>query len=98
MIAVSGWLVWITPTPVSKRAAMYAFGVQLVLNAAWSAVFFGLHQPGWALFEICLLWLAILATILFFRHHAKTASALLLPYLAWVSFAAVLNYGFWSLN
>ena len=98
MIAVSGWLVWTAPIRFSKRPAMIAFGVQLLLNAAWSLIFFGLHQPGWALVEICILWLAILTTMLIFRRHTKTASGLLLPYLAWVSFATFLNYGFWSLN
>jgi translocator protein len=98
MIAMSGWLVWKSEATVSKRAALTAFGAQLILNAAWSAIFFGLHDPGWALVEICFLWLAILCTIVLFRTHSKIASMLLMPYLAWVSFAAMLNYGFWSLN
>jgi len=98
MIAIAGWLVWKSSPADSKRLALTAFGVQLLLNAAWSALFFGLHQPGWAFFEICLLWTAILTTILLFRRHSTAAAVLLMPYLAWVSFAAVLNYGFWSLN
>lgn len=98
MIAVSGWMVWKSPAAVSKTAAFMAFVFQLLLNAAWSAIFFGLHNPGWALVEIGFLWLAILWTIVLFRRHSRTASMLLVPYLAWVSFAAVLNYGFWSLN
>jgi len=98
MMAVSGWLVWKSQGTVSKRAALSVFGSQLVLNAAWSAIFFGMHNPGWALVEICFLWLAISWTIVLFRPHSMPASLLLIPYLAWVSFAAVLNYGFWSLN
>lgn len=98
MIAVSGWLVWKSPGAISKRTAFVAFGAQLLLNAGWSALFFGLRSPGWALVEICLLWLAILTTIVLFRSHSKTAALLLVPYLAWVSFAAVLNFGFWSMN
>lgn len=98
MIAISGWLVWTSPVSPSKRTALIAFTLQLLLNAAWSAIFFGLHQPGWSLVEICLLWTAILTTILLFRRHSTTAAALLIPYLAWVSFATVLNFGFWSLN
>jgi benzodiazapine receptor len=70
----------------------------LLLNAVWSALFFGLHRPDLALIEICTLWLAILATVLTFKRHSSTAAALLVPYLVWVSFAAILNYGFWSLN
>jgi benzodiazapine receptor len=98
MMAISGWLVWKSPKSTSKRQAMLAFGGQLLLNAAWSAIFFGLHEPGWSLVEICFLWLAILTTIALFRRHSTAAAVLLMPYLAWVSFATVLNYGFWSLN
>jgi len=98
LMAVSGWLVWQSESTVSKRAPLAAFGAQLILNAAWSALFFGFHDPGWAVVDICLLWLAILCTIVLFRTHSKTASMLLMPYLAWVSFAAMLNYDFWSLN
>ncbi len=98
MMAVAGWLVYMSHSSSSKRGAFAAFGVQLLLNAAWSAIFFGMHQPGSALVEISILWLAIVATIVVFRPHSKTASVLLVPYLLWVSFAAVLNYGFWSLN
>ena len=98
MMAVSGWMVWNTPTKISKRAAFVAFGLQLLLNAGWSAIFFGLHEPGWALTEMLFLWLAILSTIVVFRHQSNTAAMLLIPYFLWVSFAAILNYGFWSLN
>lgn len=98
MMAVSGWMVWKSTERRSKRTALVAFGTQLILNAVWSAIFFGLHKPGWALVEICFLWLAILCTIVLSRPHSKTAAILLMPYLAWVNFAAVLNFGFWSLN
>jgi benzodiazapine receptor len=98
MMAVSGWLVWKSHVSASKPRALTMFGVQLLLNAAWSAIFFGWHQPGWALLEMGLLWLALVATIVLFKRHSATAAMLLVPYLAWVSFAAVLNYGFWSLN
>ena len=98
MIAVSGWLVWSAQSERSKRPAMIVFAIQLALNAVWSALFFGLHSPGWALFEICLLWAAILSTMVSFSSHSRLAARLLLPYFGWVSFAAFLNYGFWSLN
>lgn len=97
MMAIAGWLVW-KSTTAGKALALTMFGVQLLLNSAWSAIFFGWHQPGWALLEICILWLAIATTILLFKRHSTSAAMLLLPYLAWVSFASVLNYGFWSLN
>jgi benzodiazapine receptor len=98
MMAVSGWMVWKSLGSTSKRPELFVFGVQLFLNAAWSAIFFGLHRPGWAIVETCVLWLAILITILLCRSHSKSTAVLLMPYLAWVSFATVLNYGFWTLN
>lgn len=98
MMAVSGWLMWISSTGKARKICMTVFVVQLVLNAAWSALFFGLHRPDLAFFEIIVLWLAIVATIALFRRQSNVAAWLLLPYLAWVSFAAYLNYGFWMLN
>ena len=97
-MAVSGWLIWKSVGPGNRRYALAAFGVQLLLNGAWSAIFFGWHKPGFAFIEICVLSLAILTTIMLSRRHSRVAAFLLLPYLLWVSFAAVLNYGFWSLN
>ena len=98
MMAVSGWLMWISSTGKARKICMTVFVLQLVLNAAWSALFFGLHRPDLAFFEIIVLWLAIVATIALFRRQSNVAAWLLLPYLAWVSFAAFLNYGFWTLN
>jgi benzodiazapine receptor len=80
------------------RIAAAVFGIQLVLNAAWSLIFFGLHRIDWALVEIVVLWLAILATAYLFSRVSKGAAALLVPYLLWVSFAIALNAGFWRLN
>ena len=97
MMAVAGLLVW-KSNAAGNVLALTMFGVQLLLNAAWSAIFFAWHQPGWALLDMSILWLAILTTIILFKRHSAIAAVLLIPYLAWVSFAAVLNYGFWSLN
>lgn len=72
--------------------------LQLALNVAWSVIFFGLRQPGWAFAEILVLWLAIVATIVLFWRHSRTAALLMTPYLAWSSFAAVLNYAIWKMN
>ncbi|MCC2672460.1 MAG: TspO and like protein [Armatimonadetes bacterium] len=72
--------------------------MQLVLNTLWSIVFFGLRAPGPAFFELLLLWLAILATGLRFYRLDRVAGALMAPYLAWVTFAGVLNYTIWQLN
>jgi translocator protein len=74
------------------------FLAQLVLNAAWTPLFFGLQRPGVAFAEILLLWLAIAATLAAFRPVSRTAAWLLAPYLAWVTFAAVLNGTLWRLN
>jgi len=96
-IGVSGWLVW-RRTGWVLNAAFLVFAVQLVLNGAWSWLFFGLHNTGLAFVDIMLLWLAILATLLLFWREDWQAGALLLPYFAWVSFAAVLNGTLWRLN
>jgi tryptophan-rich sensory protein len=72
--------------------------VQLALNTLWTPLFFGLHQPGLAFAEIVLLWLAIATTLAAFRPVSRAAAWLLVPYLAWVSFAAALNFTLWRLN
>ena len=81
-----------------KRVALTLFGIQLALNIFWSIIFFGLHSPGAALFEIVFLWLAIVATIIAFSKISKPAAWLLLPYILWVSFAMYLNYSIYALN
>jgi tryptophan-rich sensory protein len=98
MIAVSGWLVWHRRGFAGAPVAMGLFVAQLVLNFLWSAVFFGLRAPGLGLVEILVLWAAILATILAFRPISSLAALLLVPYLAWVTFATALNAGIWVLN
>ena len=98
LMALAAWLVW---KPAGFQAAampLTLFGVQLVLNVAWSWIFFGMHQPGWAFVEIVILWLAIAATTWAFFRRSQLAGWLLVPYLAWVSFAAVLNFTIWQLN
>lgn len=74
------------------------FSLQLVLNILWSVIFFGLGEPGIAFFEILMLWFAILYTIVNFHKISRAAAYLLLPYLAWVSFASVLSFFVWTLN
>lgn len=98
MMAVAAWLVWRQAGWRAAAPALAVFALQLVLNALWSWIFFGLHAPGWALLEILALWLAILATIVLFARVRPLAAWLLVPYLAWVSFAAVLNFTLWRLN
>jgi benzodiazapine receptor len=98
MMAVSAWLVWQQGGFARQRRALTLFLVQLVLNAAWSPLFFGLKQPGIAFAEILLLWLAIAATLVSFHRIHRIAAWLLVPYIAWVSFAAFLNGTLWQLN
>jgi translocator protein len=84
-------------TPPARPAALI-FLAQLALNAIWTPLFFGLHRPGMAFAAIVLLWLAVAATIVVFRPVSRTAMLLLVPYLAWVSFAAALNFTLRRLN
>lgn len=98
MMAVSAWLVWLRGAPPAAAVVWPPFFGQLILNTLWSGIFFGLRQPGWAFAEILLLWLAIAATIAVFRHRSIVAAWLLAPYLAWVSFAAILNFTIWRMN
>lgn len=83
---------------LNKENAIAVFGVQYILNISWSLVFFGLHLPSAAFFEILMLWVAIIFTIINFYRISKPAAYLLAPYLLWVSFAAYLNYSIWMLN
>lgn len=98
MMAVAAWMVWQGGGFAAQRRPLGLFLAQLALNALWTPLFFGLHQTGLAFAEIILLWLAILATMLAFRPVSRAATWLLVPYLAWVSFAAVLNGTLWRLN
>lgn len=98
MIAVSGWLVWRQHGFAGAAIPLAIYALQLVLNILWTPLFFGLHKPGLAFLDIVLMWLAILATIVvFFPLHA-IAAWLLVPYLAWVTFASALNFSIWRLN
>lgn len=98
LMGVAAWRVWRRAGWDGARLALSVFVLQLALNALWSALFFGLQSPGLALIEIGVLWLAIVATIALFARIEWAAAVLLLPYLLWVSFAMVLNAGFWWLN
>lgn len=80
------------------KTALYHFGFQLLLNAAWSIVFFGLKEPFWALMVIVTLLILLLLTIRWFKVVSNLAAFLLVPYLLWVCFATALNYKIWELN
>jgi translocator protein len=98
MMALAAWTVWKRGGFAAQRRPLLLFLTQLVLNAAWTPLFFGLHWIGIAFAEMILLWLAIAATISAFARASRPAAWLLVPYLAWVTFAAVLNLTLWRLN
>ncbi|MBT8297809.1 MAG: tryptophan-rich sensory protein [Maribacter sp.] len=80
------------------KTALYHFGFQLLINASWSLVFFGLKKPFWGLVVIISLLILLFLTIRWFRIVSKTAAWLLVPYFLWVCFATALNYKIWELN
>jgi len=92
LMGIALYLVW------TKKNNLFWFWLQLILNIIWSFLFFGFHSPLLALFEIILLWFAILITIIKFWSYNKKAAILLFPYLAWVSFASFLNFSIARLN
>jgi translocator protein len=98
MMGIAAGLVWLRGPSPRVRAALVAFGAQLLLNALWTPAFFGAHALGAALLVIVALWLAIITTMVRFARVSRWAAALLLPYLAWVSFATALNAELCRLN
>jgi len=97
-IAISGWLVWRVASLSGAVLPLTIYFLQLGLNAAWSPIFFGMRRPDLAFLEILALWAAIVATVIAFYPIHAVAAWLLLPYLAWVTFAAALNFSVWRLN
>jgi len=98
LMAAAAWLVWQRYGFTGAVLPLTLFVLQLILNAAWTWLFFGRHQIGTALVEICVLWFVILATLLSFWMLEPLAGLLLLPYIAWVSFATFLNWTIWRMN
>jgi benzodiazapine receptor len=98
MMGVAMYLVWSRPRSNQRQRALYLNAVQLALNFFWSLIFFNVHAIGWALVEILLLWGMILFTMFAYDKVYKPAAWLMLPYVAWVSFATILNFTIWRLN
>jgi benzodiazapine receptor len=99
MAAIAGALAWQARPPLRLWARITSlFAVNGVLNIAWSAIYFRLHRPDWALAETLALWLSVLALIFVLRQCTRTGALLMMPYLLWVSFAAVLNLAVVRLN
>ena len=97
-MGVSAWLVWRVHGFAGARIALLVFVGQLAANALWTWIFFVWKQGGLAFAEILLLWVLIVATIVLFWRVSRLSSVLLVPYLAWVSFASALTLSSWRLN
>lgn len=99
LMGISLYFLW-ESTLKERRAkrVLFIFSIQLALNVLWSIIFFGLKSPSFAFLEIVILWAAILLTIIKSLKVSKIAGVLLIPYILWVSFAAVLNFFIWKLN
>jgi len=99
LMGIASFIVWNKAFEIKGvKTSLLVFDIQLALNVFWSFLFFGLHSPFYAFVEIIVLWLAILLTIVKFFKISKTASILLIPYILWVSFAAILNFYLFRLN
>ena len=98
LMGIAAWLVWRSGGFIRNGNALGMFIVQLGVNALWSWLFFAWHKGAWAFADILLLWMFVLAVMMDFWRVRPLAGALLLPYLAWVSFAAALNFQVWQLN
>ena len=98
LMATAAWLVWRQRTSDDVWLPLGLFFGQLVLNAAWSFIFFGLRRPGAALIEILVLLLAIALAAMSFRTYSRPAFWLMMPYIGWVAYATYLNFGIWRLN
>jgi len=98
LMAIAAWRVWLSGPSQAQTLGLGLFLLQLALNFAWSWIFFRQHAIGWALAEVVALWAVIGLTTLVFARSAPVAAWLMSPYLAWVTFASVLNGAFWRLN
>lgn len=98
LMGVSLFLVWNSEPGKARDIAMIVFGVQLILNFAWSFLFFYFKELGWALMEIIAMWIAIVVMLIAFYQVRPLAAYLNIPYLLWVSFATALNAAYYKLN
>jgi len=98
MMAVAAWIVWRKSSHRLNTPALRLFVVQLVLNAAWSPLFFGAHNIPLAAVDLGLLWVAVLMTVIAFFRVSRLAGGLLVPYQLWITFAAALNMAILRLN
>jgi benzodiazapine receptor len=98
LMAIAAWLVWRDRGFAGARRGLVLFLAQLIANALWTWLFFAWRLGGIAFVEIVVLWLLIVATIAAFRRTSSTAAFLMVPYLAWVTYAGALNFVLWRSN
>ena len=98
LMAIAAWRVGLAASSPMRNLALGLFVTQLAFNFAWSLIFFRWHAIGAAFIEVAALWSLIAASILAFSHVDQIAAWMMVPYLAWVSFASLLNFAFWRLN
>lgn len=98
LIGVAGYVAWISSKAAARRVPFSLYAMQLALNALWTPLFFGLHRSGWALAVLLALVAAVIGNVVLFYRIKRVAAYLLLPYLAWVTFAALLNAAIVNLN
>ncbi len=97
-MAVAAWRVWRRQTGSAAMAVLRSYGAQLVLNALWSVLFFGLRRPDLAMIDIVALWLLLVLALVRFWRADRIAAALWTPYVVWVTFATALNAAIWRMN
>lgn len=98
LMGVAAWLIWRQRKSTGTQQALWLYVSHLVVNSLWSIIFFGWQRPDIAFMVIIILWTMIASMMILFARISRSAAWLLLPYLAWVSFATVLNYAIWQLN
>lgn len=98
LMGIAAYLIWKKRGEPGAKIALWVYGIHLILNTLWSIIFFGMRNPGLAFMEILVLLASILLTTWLFKKIDWRAAALMLPYIAWVSFASFLNYTIWQLN
>ena len=98
LMGIAAYIIWQKKDIVGVKVTLLVYGIHLVFNSLWSILFFGLKNPQLAFFEIIVLLILIIITTILFWKIDRWAGALMFPYIAWVSFATVLNYTIWQLN
>ena len=97
-MGVAAWMVWQREEGLRRHGRLWLFGAQLAANVIWSALFFTFHDPGAAMADLVVLWILVVSTAVAFWRIHRPAGLLLVPYLAWLTYAATLNFSIWRLN